>query len=74
MLYGVFCGTKWGMTRNRRLAIAKAKEIQKESQLPAQVRAMNEPESTYWDMPTFIACSLKIWPEHGPAILPKAIC
>lgn len=51
MLYGVFVGTKWGMTRNRRVAIKAAREAR------GQVRVMEEPESVYWDMPTFYACS-----------------
>ncbi len=57
-LYGVFWGTKWGMTRNKRVAITEAKKRD-----GATVRAKNDtPEIGSYDMPTFWALSDQIWP------------
>jgi len=53
-LYGVFVGSKWGMTRNKRLALRTAKKHR------GEVRSMPEPESTYWDLPTFYVCSDRV--------------
>ena len=46
-LYGVFAGSKFGMTWNKRVAIREAKR------LGGTVRYMADPESSYWDGPTF---------------------
>lgn len=54
-LYGVFRGSKWGMTRNKRRALQAAKKH------GAEVRAMDLPESNgAWDYPTFYLLSDRI--------------
>jgi len=51
-LYGVFAGSKWGMTTNKREALRAAKEHK------GYVRLMAYPRDThYWDPRTFIVCS-----------------
>jgi hypothetical protein len=47
-LYGVFVGPKWGMTRNKRVAIRAAREHK------GEVRVMDDdPAMSAWDSPTF---------------------
>jgi hypothetical protein len=72
-LYGVFCGTKWGMTYSKRTAIRATKAQMKKTGLEGEVRAMNDPSSSSWDSPTFRVCSERIWPSPAPAVLPRAV-
>lgn len=54
-LYGVFVGSKWGMTTNRKQAIAAAKEGR------GYVRSMPYPsDASSWDVATFRVCSLPL--------------
>jgi hypothetical protein len=71
LLYGVFLGSRWGMTRNREAALNAARGV-----AGAEVRAMPEPDSTSWDAPTFRLLSDQIYPEAVPAeaTWPKAVC
>ena len=51
-LYGVFVGSKWTMTTNKKKALTFAKHH------AGYVRVMPYPKDTYsWDAPTFHACS-----------------
>lgn len=51
-LYGVFAGTKFGMTTNKRKALTEAKKR------GGFVTRMDYPHDTHaWDAPTFYACS-----------------
>lgn len=72
-LYGCFVGTKWGMTYSKRYAISATKAEMAKQGKDGEVRAMNEPEASSWDSPTFRVCSDRIWPTPAPAVLPKAI-
>lgn len=69
-LYGVFAGTKFGLTRNRANAIERAKEVN------GTVRVKWTESEVGWDAPTFMSCSIQIWPitEIESKCLPKAIC
>jgi hypothetical protein len=51
-LYGVFIGSKFGMCRNRKVAIKAVKKAG-----DGMVRSMDLPHTRYWDRPTFYACS-----------------
>lgn len=54
-LYGVFIGTKWALTRNKKKALTLAKENH------GTVRAMPLPSGHYsWDAPTFRVSSDEI--------------
>ncbi len=69
-LYGVFFGSKWGMTTNGRIALQEAKKHE-----GATVRVMKKPDDNQgWDAPTFRAFSDQIYPTKAGPILPKAIC
>jgi hypothetical protein len=70
-LYGVFWGSKWGMTFDRAAAFSAV-----EGKAGATIRAMPDPEATDWDAPTFRVCSDQIYPEPIPAEAqwPRAIC
>lgn len=58
-IYGVFWGSKWGMTRNKKVAIDACK-----GKDGATVRAKNDtPEIHAYDRPTFWALSDQIWPK-----------
>lgn len=53
-LYGVFAGTKWGMTTNRKMAIKSAQTAR------GYITRMKYPVgngSNVWDAPTFKMCS-----------------
>jgi hypothetical protein len=55
-LYGVFAGTKWGMTTLKRVALRAARKVN------GEVRAMPYPRDTgYWDLPTFYVCSERVF-------------
>ena len=61
-LYGVFCGTKWGMTRNKRVAIRATKAQAKKTGLPAEVRALTDcDEIGAYDSPTFRVLSERVF-------------
>jgi hypothetical protein len=71
-LYGVFLGSKWGMTRDREVALQAARGFD-----GAEVREVaSYSEADAWDAPTFRALSDRIYPTPQPAEAswPKAIC
>ncbi len=54
-IYGIFVGTKWGMTTSKALAI-RLGQVAK-----GEVRSVNDtPEHMSWDMPTFYTCSTTV--------------
>jgi len=69
-LFGIFVGTRWGMTHDRDLAIRTAERHASEG---AEVMEIKHPEPDGYDSPTFRVLADRIWPSPAPAVLPKAI-
>ena len=70
-LYGIFAGTKFGMSTNAKVAIKVAKKHN------GVVRRMNDyPDGagpSSWDSPTFRVMSDAFWPAEQPNPMPVPI-